>query len=85
MTGLPRPAWHRVIETHKWPRTRTVHLSSAGIRSLETWLASNCGHCSWYVDAKKRKFTESTGLYSVVIRVQDDSEELWTLIRLTWC
>lgn len=85
MSGRPRPAWQRLIETHKWPHTRTVHLSSDGIKALRTWLSENCGHCGWYVDVNRRKFTDTTGLYSVVIRVQDDSEELWMLIRLTWC
>jgi hypothetical protein len=71
-------------ETHKWPHTKTIHMSNRAIREMTAWLRDHCQHCGFYVSVLRRQFTASTGLYSVVVYIQDNNEDLWTLFKLTW-
>ena len=73
---------HVSEETHKWPHTRTLRMTSAQIRNLLDWLHANHIH-HVHVDVHKRAYTAQTQQYAVVIYCRD--LDAWPTIVITWC
>ena len=74
--------YYRTDETHKWPHTRTLHLTKDDLKKLREWLIDKTNR-RYYVSVRKTKRAKTEGIHSVVVYLDDP--DAWTLFTLTWC
>ena len=72
---------HHSEETHRWPHTKTMRMTSFELKVMQNWLAENCEH-SFYIDVHRRGYTSKTGEYAVIVFCRD--LEIWPSFLLAW-
>ena len=71
-----------IMETHKMPHTRTMHLSKDDLKNLRNWLITNTNG-RYHVSVRPTKRAKIEGIHSVVVYMDDPNA--WTWFTLTWC
>jgi hypothetical protein len=72
---------HVSEETHKWPHSPTMRLSSTRINSMRAWMhTQSCA--AYHMDVKRRSYTATTGEYAVIVRCRD--LDVWYQFVITW-
>lgn len=72
---------HESEETHRWPHTRTLRLSSPQINQIRAWMhEQSCD--AYHIHVRRRVNTCATGKYSVIIYCRD--LDVWPQFVLTW-
>lgn len=72
---------HKSVETHGWPRSRTLRLSSHQINQVRAWMEEQS--CAQYhVSVKRRAYTDTSGEYAVIVYCRD--LDVWPQFVLTW-
>ena len=66
----------------QWRHTKTIHMTLDTICDLDAWLSKNVPHKNCHINIIATKQTKLTGLYSVVVFLNDAN--LWPLFQLTW-
>lgn len=72
---------HESEETHRWPHSRTLRLTSIKIRQMRNWMITQeCEH--YHIHVRRRAYTAKTGEYAVVVHCRDLT--VWPQFVLTW-
>jgi hypothetical protein len=69
-------------DTHKWPHTKTLHLTKDDLKKMRSWLAANTNQ-QYRVVINPTKRAKTEGIYSVIVYLNDPDAWIW--FRLTWC
>ena len=72
---------HESEETHQWPHSRTLRLSSPQINQIRAWMQEqSC--TAYHIHVLRRAYTAATGEYAVVVHCRDLI--VWPQFVLTW-
>jgi hypothetical protein len=72
---------HASVETHNWPHSRTLRLSSNQINQVRAWMSDQS--CTQYhIHVKRRAYTLTSGEYAVIVYCRD--LDVWPQFVLAW-
>lgn len=72
---------HESVETHRWPHSHTLRLSSHQINQIRAWMRDQS--CTQYHNhVKRRAYTHTSGEYAVIVYCRD--LDVWRQFVLTW-
>lgn len=72
------------IERRRWPHTPVIRMRQEDIHLMREWLREHVQGYRYYVEVRHTKTAQRTGLYSVVVYLEDRSPSSWLRFNLTW-